>query len=94
MLRGGSLAVDWQHVGAYWEDPENTSRYDGHALLNARLRYPIGRHADVILRASNLFDERYAEQATYNAFEQERLTPGAPRMVYLGVQARLPGAAR
>jgi outer membrane receptor protein involved in Fe transport len=90
LLKGGSLAVDWQRVGPYWEDPENTSRYDGHEIVNLRARYPVTRSLDVIVRASNLFDERYAEQATFNAFEQERLTPGAPRMLYLGVQGRWP----
>ena len=34
--------------------------------------------------------ERYAEQATYTAFESERLQPGAPRMLYIGVQGRWP----
>jgi outer membrane receptor protein involved in Fe transport len=89
-LKGGSLSADYQHVGGYWEDPENTSRYQGHALVNLRARYPIWRGVDVIVRAANIFDERYAEQATFTPFEQERLTPGAPRMLYLGIQGRWP----
>jgi hypothetical protein len=42
------------------------------------------------VRASNLLNTRYAEQATFTQFEQERLTPGAPRMIYIGVQGRWP----
>ena len=88
-LRGGSLAVDYQRVGEYWEDPENTNRYEGHGLVNARVHYPVYRGLDLVVRAANLFDERYAENASFTQFEQERLTPGAPRMIYLGMQAKL-----
>jgi iron complex outermembrane recepter protein len=90
LLRGGYISADYQRVGSYWEDPENTSRYDGHALVNVRGRYPLWRGVDLMIRASNIFDERYAEQATFTQFEQERLTPGAPRMIYIGVQGRWP----
>jgi iron complex outermembrane recepter protein len=88
-LRGGFIAADFQRVGEYWEDPDNTSRYDGHSLVNVRSRIPVWRGVDLMVRASNIFDERYAEQATFTQFEQERLTPGAPRMIYVGVQGRL-----
>ena len=89
-LRGGALSTEYRRVGAYWEDPENTSRYDGHALVNLRARVPVRHGVDVVLRVSNLLDERYAEQATFTPFEQERLTPGAPRMIYFGIQGRWP----
>jgi hypothetical protein len=41
-------------------------------------------------RVINLTDKRYAEQATFTAAEREQLNPGAPRMIYLGLQATLP----
>ena len=90
MLRGGSLGADYQRVGSYWENPENTSRYHGHALLNLRAQMPVAGGVTVLLRVNNLLDKRYAEQATYTQFEQERLMPGAPRMIYLGIQGRWP----
>ena len=90
LLRGGSLLAEYRRVGAYWEDPENTNRYAGHALVNLRARVPVKRGVELLLRVSNLLDERYAEQATFTRFELERLTPGAPRMVYLGIQGRWP----
>jgi outer membrane receptor protein involved in Fe transport len=89
-MRGGSLSADLMRVGGYWEDPENTSRYDGHSLVNLRARYPVWQGMELIVRATNIFDERYAEQATFNTFERERLTPGAPRMLYVGLQGRWP----
>jgi outer membrane receptor protein involved in Fe transport len=90
LLRGGALNAEYRRIGSYWEDPENTSRYDGHALVNLRARVPVRHGLDVLLRVSNLLDRRYAEQATFTLFEQERLTPGAPRMIYLGLQGRWP----
>jgi outer membrane receptor protein involved in Fe transport len=89
-LRGGFVSADYQRVGSYWEDPENTSKYEGHGLVNVRARVPVHGGVDVIVRATNVFDERYAENASFNAFEQERLTPGAPRMLYIGIQGRWP----
>jgi outer membrane receptor protein involved in Fe transport len=89
-LRGGALSADFQRIGGYWENAENTSRYDGHELVNLRARVPVKHGVDVMLRVSNVLDVRYAEQATFTQFEQERLTPGAPRMIYLGVQGRWP----
>jgi len=93
-LRGGHASVEWVRVGSYWEDPENTSRYEGHQLVNARVQLPLLRGFEAVARMNNVFDVRYAETATYTATELERLTPGAPRMVYLGVQARWPEAQR
>lgn len=89
-MRGGFLSADYQRIGSYWEDPENTSRYEGHGLVNMRARVPVRYGVDLVIRATNLLDERYAEHATFNAFEMERLTPGAPRMLYIGVQGRWP----
>jgi outer membrane receptor protein involved in Fe transport len=94
LLRGGHASVEWVRVGSYWEDPENTSRYEGHQLVNARLHLPLLRGFEAVARMNNVFDVRYAETATYTAAELERLTPGAPRMIYLGVQARWPEVQR
>ena len=46
-LRGGFVSADVQRVGSYWEDPENTSRYDGHSLVNVRGRFPVWRGLDL-----------------------------------------------
>jgi outer membrane receptor protein involved in Fe transport len=90
LLQGGHASVEWVRVGWYWEDPENTSRYEGHQLVNARLQLPLLHGFEAVARLNNVFDVRYAETATYTAAELERLTPGAPRTIYLGVQARWP----
>ena len=66
----------------------------GHDLVNLRASFPIVNGVELVGRALNLTGARYAEIATFTAVERERLTPGAPRMVYLGVQANWPGKGR
>ena len=89
-LRGGQLALEWVRVGSYWEDPENLNKYEGHDLFNVRGSVGLPMGLQLVGRIINLTDKRYAEQATFTAAEQEQLNPGAPRMIYLGVQASLP----
>jgi iron complex outermembrane receptor protein len=90
LLNGGQVTADWVRVGSYWEDPDNTSPYEGHSLLNLRASYGFPFGVQLIARVNNLTDARYAETATFTAAEQEQLSPGAPRMIYLGVQASWP----
>jgi hypothetical protein len=37
-------------------------------------------------RLSNLTDAAYAELVTYDAFQKDQITPGAPRSVYVGLK--------
>jgi iron complex outermembrane receptor protein len=90
LLRGGQAALEWAHVGAYWEDPENAHQYKGHDLLNVRASYGLPWGMQLIGRINNVTNQRYAEIASFTAAELEQLSPGAPRMVYLGVQANWP----
>lgn len=94
LLNGGAASAELVRIGRYWEDPENTSRYEGHTLLNLRASYRVSHGVELIGRVLNVTDARYAENATYTATEGERLTPGAPRMIYLGVQGTWPTGNR
>lgn len=90
--RGGdgfSLALETRWVGSYWMDPENTTRYEGHALSGLRADLPIHRGVRAFARLSNLTDRRYAELATYTVARGEELAPGMPRALYLGVSYRM-----
>ena len=84
----GMLSAEWQRIGGYWEDPENTHRYDGHALVNLHATVPVRGGVEVVGRMNNLLDERYAEAAQYTVSRGEELAPGMPRSLYLGVQLR------
>ena len=86
-LRGARAAVEWQHVGAYFMDPENTRRYPGHDVLNLRLSYDTGAF-EVWAHALNLTDALYATVASYGRFGAS-YTPGLPRSFVVGVRYAL-----
>jgi outer membrane cobalamin receptor len=85
-LRGGRVALEWSHTGGYATDPANTHRYGGYELLALHLSGQIAPRTELFGRVSNLTNRAYAELVTYDAFQKDQLTPGAPRMVYLGVK--------
>jgi iron complex outermembrane receptor protein len=85
-LRGGRVALEWSHTGGYATDPANTHRYGGYELLALHLSGQIAPRTELFGRVSNLTNRAYAELVTYDAFQKDQLTPGAPRMVYVGVK--------
>jgi iron complex outermembrane recepter protein len=88
----GSAAVEWQHVGGYFTDPDNAHQYGGYDLLNLYFTAPVVSGLDLVGRLNNLRNVRYAVTASFNPFvptaEQERFTPGLPRSFFLGAQYR------
>jgi outer membrane receptor protein involved in Fe transport len=86
--KGADVSLEWQRIGKYWMDADNTHRYPGHDLFHVRASAPLAGGVSVFGRLANLTDERYAESAAYNAFRGEELAPGLPRTVYLGLQFR------
>lgn len=86
-LRGARAAVEWQHLGGYFMDPENTRRYPGHDVLNVRLSYTF--HAfEVWAHVLNATDALYATVASYGRFGAA-YTPGLPRAFVVGVRYAL-----
>jgi outer membrane receptor protein involved in Fe transport len=85
-LRGGRVALEWSHTGGYATDPANTHSYPGYELLNLHLSAGLTQRTEVFGRVSNLADAAYAELVTYDAFQKDQITPGAPRSVFLGVK--------
>jgi iron complex outermembrane recepter protein len=85
---GPGVSLEWSHVGRYWMDAENTTRYPGHDVLNLRARMPVRRGVSVFGRVTNLTDARYAESAAYTVARGEEYAPGLPRALYLGVEVR------
>jgi outer membrane receptor protein involved in Fe transport len=85
---GSTLALEWQHVGRYWMDADNTHRYPGHDLLNLSLAVPIAGRASLFARLTNLANERYAETSSFTAARGEEYAPGQPRAFYAGIQIR------
>jgi outer membrane cobalamin receptor len=84
LLRGGRVALEWSHTGGYATDPANTHAYGGYELLSLHLNANVTPRTELFGRVSNLLDRPYAELVTYDAFQKDQLTPGAPRAVYVG----------
>lgn len=78
-------ALEWVYMGAYFTDPENEHRYDGHDLLNLRAHWAINEQLKLSARLLNALDTRYAERADYSSFGGDRYFPGAPRSLYVSL---------
>lgn len=88
LLGGGALSLEWQHVGPYWMDAENTHRYDGHDLLHLRASVHVRDRFVLFGRMTNVADTRYAEGAAFTSARGEEFAPGMPRALYLGMELR------
>ena len=84
-LKGGVVELNWEKLGSYWEDDENTHKYKGHDLLNLLVNYPVSRKLELYAKLNNITDERYSTSASYSRFRGEELTPGLPRTFYAGL---------
>jgi len=84
-LKGGRVELEWEHLGAYWEDDANTHKYGGYDLLNLRADYQATHELNLYARVTNLTDETYATLASYNTFRGEELAPGMARTFYAGL---------
>lgn len=84
-----TTAVDWQlewlHTGAYFTDPENQHRYDGHDLLNLRGGLRLSDSVELSVKITNVMDRHYAERADFTSFSGDRYLPGEARQFYLGL---------
>lgn len=85
-LRGARAGVEWEHVGAYFMDPQNTLRYSGYDVFNVRLGYTF-RNVELWTNVLNVTDELYANVASKSRFGQQ-YNPGAPRSISFGVGYR------
>ncbi len=84
-LKGLTAMLEWEHVGGYWLDDRNTSKYEGYDTGNLKLVYRPNKHLTVFGKLNNITDEIYAESASLS-FGRERYTPGAPRQFFAGIE--------
>ena len=85
-LENWNMHLRGQYVDDYYLNAENTSTYEGHALIHARAEYKYSDHLSFALNVDNLFNKRYAERANYTSFTNERYFPGKPRNVKVAVK--------
>ena len=80
--------LEWVHMGAYYLDPNNRHKYEGHDYLNLRAAFQVTERYGLFLRVMNLTNSRYAERADWTIFTDERYFPGKPRSFYMGLNAQ------
>ena len=86
VLNGGRVAAEWSKTGQYYGDPENTQKYEGFDVVTLHGNYMIRNIGEFFVRVTNVTNEKYAEVATYNAFNKWQYTPGTPRSVFAGLR--------
>jgi iron complex outermembrane receptor protein len=87
-VKGLTTLLEWEHVGSYWLDDANTTRYAGHDVANVKMRFEVNNNISVFARVNNITDRLYAETANIS-FGSERYTPAAPRQAFVGFEYKL-----
>lgn len=87
VLNGGKVELEWEKLGSYWMDNDNTENYGGHDLFNLRANYPVTKGTELYGRVMNLTDVRYATAAALSS-GLPQYAPGAPRTYYVGLNVK------
>ena len=83
--------LEWVYMDSYFMDAANTTRYDGHRLVNLRVLFDLTNSLTAGLRLNNLTDKVYADRADLLAVSSpptERYFPGRPREIYVSLRWR------
>ncbi|MGI2171827.1 TonB-dependent receptor [Shewanella sp. MF05960] len=83
--QGSRVELEWIHLGNYFLNPENTSEYEGHNLLNLRMNTDIHRNLTFSARILNLTNQNYAERADFS-FNQYSYFIGEPRSLFFSLK--------
>lgn len=83
-IRKLTLELEYQRVGSYYMDDENTKKYGGYEIYNAKAQFRVNKNFKLFAKVLNITDELYAETADI-AYGRERYRPGMPRTLYAGV---------
>jgi len=84
---GARVQLEWVHVGSYWMDQANTTRYGGHDLFHLRTDWRLSETFRLFGSITNLGDHRYADSAQISS-STPVFSPGLPRTLVAGVEAR------
>ena len=82
-LKGFRVAIECQSLGSYYTDPQNTSKYNGFTMFNARMGYAF-KSFETWINCINLTDENYAVTVEKSAFGTS-YRPGQLRTINVGV---------
>ncbi|MBD0403770.1 TonB-dependent receptor [Flammeovirga sp. EKP202] len=82
-LKGFRTSLEFQKVGDYYMDNQNTKKYEGYHMFNLRFGYQF-KGFDTWLNIMNLTDELYATRVSRSSWG-ENYNLGAPRTIQLGI---------
>ena len=77
--------LEWVNMGDYYTNPENTSSYEGHDLLNLRTQYQVNETVRLSLNLKNITDQKYAERGDWTTFNGDRYFVGEPARAVFAV---------
>ncbi len=94
-FKGFRTAIEWQHVGGWYENQVNTVRYEGYHLLNFRVGY-TWKGVEIYTNMLNVTNVLYANNVTRgnNPADLATFTPAAPRTFVFGIQYSFTGKAK
>ncbi|WP_310589423.1 TonB-dependent receptor [Flectobacillus roseus] len=86
-FKGLRTALEWQHLGQWYQNQINTVTYGGYDLVNFRIGYRW-KGFEVFTNIMNATDALYATNATRGNASTDRttFTPAAPRTFVMGIQ--------
>lgn len=87
IIKNLALELEWEHLGKYFTDETNTTKYGGHDLLNLRTNYKFHENIKIygkILNIGNKLYSTYTSNQVGNPNIQYR--PGNGRSLYLGLE--------
>jgi len=82
-IRGLTLMGEWQYIGSYWMDDDNTMKYNGYSIGNVKTEYKLNDGFTLFAKMTNISDKRYATSASKGWGID--YTPGDPRQLYAGM---------
>jgi outer membrane receptor protein involved in Fe transport len=66
-VKGLRIGAEWQHVGAYYADPQNTAKYGGYSVLNIRTGYSF-KNLELWVNVMNATNNYYSYITTKSSF--------------------------
>ncbi|MFT6123526.1 MAG: outer membrane receptor protein involved in Fe transport [Oleiphilaceae bacterium] len=84
-VKGFKAIVEFEHIGEYWLDNQNTETYSGYTVGHLKADYQITKQLKVNAKINNISNKIYAESASLS-YGKEKYTPGSPRQVFAGLE--------
>ena len=85
ILPNSEFEAEYVHFGEYYTDETNTTKYDGHDLVNLRANVQLGRQVATYARVLNIGDVRYSTYTSNQVGDPDiSYRPGLPRSLFVG----------